>query len=181
MRVRERVSVSKNGERKADRDECKIKHVIPVHVLRKATVEIVVFGTHPSLPLCAFSAEGTGNADGVCYVWCACVVCESVSYLKTARGSLNDMLSWCVPFCSRGNCHFSSTQLDGWPRVSLNSERDCHVTEMTSQFKSDLNRHINLDACHLLYNTTPQAQSIQLGCSLKLNWSTVLGCLTERT
>ncbi len=43
--------------------------------------------------LSVFSSEGTGNADGVCYVWCACVVNESVSYLKTARGSLNDMLS----------------------------------------------------------------------------------------
>ncbi len=38
-----------------------------------------------------------------------------------------------------------------------------HVTEMTSQFKSDLHRHINLDACHLMYNTTPQAQSVRLG------------------
>lgn len=37
-----------------------------------------------------------------------------------------------------------------------------HVTEMTSQFKSDLHRHINLDACHLMYNTTPQAQSVGL-------------------
>ncbi len=45
------------------------------------------------LLLSVFSSEGTGNADGVCYVWCACVVHESVSYLKTARGSLNDMLS----------------------------------------------------------------------------------------
>lgn len=142
MSVWERASVRvKSEKRKADRHESKIKHVVPVQVQREATVEIVVFGTHPSP---SFSSEGTGNADGVCYVWCACVVCESVSYLKTARGSLNDMLSWCVPFCSRGNCHFSSTQLDGRPRVSLNSERDCHVTEMTSQFKSDLHRHINL-------------------------------------
>ncbi len=132
-----------------------------------------------SLPLSVFSSEGTGNADGVCYVWCACVVRESVSYLKTARGSLNDMLSWCVPFCSRGNCHFSSTRLDGRTHVSLNSERDCHVTEMTSQFKSDLHRHIKLDACHLMYNT-PQAQSVRLGWGLKLNWSQVLGGLTER-
>lgn len=145
MGAKERECESKIREGKADRDKCKIKHVIPVHVLSRDRSF-----RRASLPLAVLSSEGTGNADGVCYVWCACVVRESVSYLKTARGSLNDMLSWCVPFCSRGNCHFSSTRLDGRPRVSLNSERDYHVTEMTSQFKSDLHRHINLDACHLM-------------------------------
>jgi len=62
--VRERASVSKIGEQKADRHECKIKHVIPVQVLHEVTVEIVVFDTHPSPSV----SEGTGNADGVCYV-----------------------------------------------------------------------------------------------------------------
>lgn len=63
--MRESERESKIGERKADRHESKIKNVTPAQVLREATVEIVVFGTHPSP---SFSSKGTGNADGVCYV-----------------------------------------------------------------------------------------------------------------
>lgn len=65
---------------------------------------------------------------------CARVLRESVSYLKIARGSLNDMLSWCVPFYRRGNCQYGL----GGRAATRHSNVNGRVTE-TNQL------------CHLLY------------------------------